>query len=117
MTMKGKQKSRGRGQAGARDEAKASDAVGGNGSGAAGAAQADFLAQLRPGGPWLLVAIDPDTETITAITAQQQADVTSFVQRWSGKRNLYYTVNPIRQPLYKEPKKTDVAALEYLLAD
>src|SRR5262249_42039526 len=80
-------------------------------------AQADFLAQLRPGGPWVLVAIDPDTETITTITAQQQADVNNFVQRWNGKRNLYYTVNPIRQPLDKKPKKTDIAAIEYLLAD
>jgi putative DNA primase/helicase len=91
----------------------------GSNSGSQGQAQgaADFLAQLRPGGPWLLVAIAPDTETITAITAQQQTDVTGFVQRWNGKRNLYYMVNPIRQPLDKKPKKTDVAAIEYLLAD
>src|SRR5262245_59999672 len=106
--------------AGKASEAKQSrtEAKGGN-NGSSGRAQgaADFLAQLRPGGPWLLVAIDPDTETITAITAQQQADVTGFVQRWNGKRNLYYTVNPIRQPLDKKPKKTDIAAIEYLLAD
>src|SRR5262245_38557871 len=100
-------------RASARDDDKAS----GNGTGPAGAAQADFLAQLRPGGPWLLVAIDPDTETITAITAQQQADVTGFVQHWNGKRNLYYMVNPIRQALDKKPAKTDVAGIEYLLAD
>ena len=80
--------------------------------------QADFLAQLRPGGPWLLVAIDPDGgDNIEAITAQQQADVSSFVQRWNGKRNLYYMVNPTRQALDKKPKKTDIAAIEYLLAD
>ena len=81
----GKRKPARRGRAGARDDDEAS----GNGTGPAAAAQADFLAQLRPSGPWLLVAIDPDTETITAITAQQQADVTGFVQRWNGKRNLY----------------------------
>src|SRR5262245_56024735 len=58
----------------------------------------DFLTQLRPGGPWLLVAIDPDRDrdSITAITAHQQAEASSFIERWNGKRNLYYTVNPIR---------------------
>jgi putative DNA primase/helicase len=92
------------------------DAEQGN-SGSQRQAQADFLARLRPSGPWLLVAIDPDTETITAITAQQQADVTSFVQRWNGKRNLYYSVNPTRVALDKKPAKTDIAAIEYLLGD
>ena len=115
MTMtSGKRKPARRGRAGARDDDEAS----GNGTGPAAAAQADFLAQLRPGGPWLLVAIDPDGgDNIEAITAQQQADVSSFVQRWNGKRNLYYMVNPTRQALDKKPKKTDIAAIEYLLAD
>src|SRR6516225_7909157 len=106
--------------AGHASEAKQSRAEakgGNNGSQDQTQGAADFIAQLRPGGPWLLVAIDPDTETITATTAQQQADVNSFVQRWNGKRNLYYTVNPIRQALTKKPKKTDIAAIEYLLAD
>jgi len=107
--------------AGHASEAKQSrvEAKGGN-SGSQGQAQgaADFLTQLRPGGPWVLVAIDPDTEkNIITITAQQQADVNSFVQRWNGKRNLYYSVNPVRQALDKKPKKTDIAAIEYLLSD
>src|SRR5262249_46666234 len=76
-----------------------------------------FLEQLRPGGPWVLVAIDPDEENIITITAQTLAEASSFVQRWNGKRNLYYSVNPVRQALSKKPKKIDIAAIEYVLTD
>src|SRR5215831_10532942 len=106
--------------AGHASEAKQSRTEAKNGnSGSQGQAQgaANFLAQLRPGGPWVLVAIDPDEENIITITAQTLAEASSFVQRWNGKRNLYYTVNPIRQALDKKPKKTDIAAIEYLLSD
>ena len=87
----GKRKPARRGRAGARDDDEAS----GNGTGPAAAAQADFLAQLRPGGPWVLVAIDPDRDNvIETVSLQRPEDVTGFVQRWNGKRNLYYSVNP-----------------------
>ena len=75
-----------------------------------------FLEKLRPGGPWVLSAIMPDgaITTITAFTADQ---VDAFVVQHNGKRNLYYSVNPTRTPLNKKAKKTDIATIEYALAD
>jgi hypothetical protein len=75
-----------------------------------------FLEQLRPGGPWVLTAITPDGPTIT-ITAHTASDIDSFVCEHNGKRNLYYSVNPTKQAMSKKAKKTDIAAVEYLLGD
>lgn len=76
----------------------------------------DFLGRLRPGGPWVLSAILPDgpIETITALTP---GDVRAFVARYDGKRNIYFGVNPTREVLNRKAAKTDIAAIEYVLAD
>jgi hypothetical protein len=76
----------------------------------------DFLERLRPDGPWVLSAIVPDgpIETITALTP---SDVRAFSARHDGERNLYFSVNPTREVLSKKATKTDIAAIEYVLAD
>jgi P4 family phage/plasmid primase-like protien len=76
----------------------------------------DFLQQLRPGGPWVLTAITPDgpTNTITAHTGDQ---VDAFVSANDGKRNIYYSVNPTRTAMSKKAAKTDIAAIDFMLAD
>jgi hypothetical protein len=75
-----------------------------------------FLQALRPSGPWCLTAIVPDgkTETITAHTADE---VDAFVRQYDGKRNIYYSPNPLRSNVKKKASKTDVATVEFLLAD
>ncbi len=75
-----------------------------------------FLERLRPGGPWVLTAIVPDGPT-TTITARDPNEVTDFIRRHDGQRNLYYAVNPLRKAMTKKAAKVDVAAIEYLLAD
>jgi hypothetical protein len=75
-----------------------------------------FLQQLRPGGPWLLTAIVPDGPTET-ITARAVNEVAAFIEKYSGARNIYYSVNPTRTALDKKAKKTDIAAIEFALAD
>jgi hypothetical protein len=77
---------------------------------------ADFLKQLRPDGPWLLTAIIPDGVTET-ITARDTNEVDAFVSANNGKRNLYFGVNPTRQPMKKKPAKVDVGIIEYIFAD
>jgi hypothetical protein len=76
----------------------------------------EFLEKSRPGGPWVLTAIVPDgpTKTITARTADE---VRNFVRAHNGKNNLYYSVNPTRKAMRKKAAKTDIAAIEYALAD
>jgi hypothetical protein len=75
-----------------------------------------FLEKLRPGGPWVLVAIVPDGEP-TATTAFTADQVAVFIRTHNGKANLYYQVNPTRTPMSKKAAKTDIAAIEYILGD
>jgi len=77
----------------------------------------DFLEALRPGGPWLLTAINPDNESILSKTMHGLDAAEAFVNKWNRKRNLYYSVNPTRTALNKKAAKTDIAAIEYALAD
>lgn len=78
---------------------------------------AAFLEKLRPGGPWLPAAIMPEGGTPTVITARTAADVDAFIATHNGTRNLYYSVNPTRTAMRKKAEKTDIAAIEYVLAD
>jgi hypothetical protein len=77
---------------------------------------ANFLQSIRPGEPWVLVAITPDGPTET-ITAHSPAEVDAFVSANNGKRNIYYSVNPTKTAMTKKPAKTDIAAVEYLHTD
>ena len=61
-----------------------------------------------------MTAITPDGPTIT-ITAHTASDIDSFVCEHNGKRNQYYSVNPTKTAMFKKAKKTDIAAVEYLL--
>jgi predicted P-loop ATPase len=77
----------------------------------------DFLNRLRPGGPWQLSAINPNVnnsiKTVTATTADQAR---SFIKQYDGVYNLYYAPNPVRVN-DKKATKTEVSAIEFLLAD
>jgi predicted P-loop ATPase len=77
----------------------------------------DFLNRLRPTGPWQLSAINPnvnnDIKTVTATTLDQARE---FINRYNGDHNLYYAPNPVRVR-DKKASKTEVSAIEFLLAD
>jgi AAA domain len=75
-----------------------------------------FLELLRPNGPWVLTAISTDGDIIGK-TARTAAEVDAFVNEYNGKRNLYYSVNPTTGAVFKKAAKTDIAAIEYSLAD
>ncbi len=76
----------------------------------------NFLEQLRPGGPAVLTAIIPDGKTET-ITTKTDDLVRKFVRERDGKQNLYFSVNPTRRPMSSKTAKTDIAQIEFLLAD
>jgi hypothetical protein len=80
------------------------------------AASIDFLDWLRPGGPWLLVAIDPDNLKIEGRTFEHRGDVLAWLTTHDN-RNIYYSVNPTREPMSKKPKKDDIAHAEFLHID
>jgi len=77
----------------------------------------DFLEKLRPGGPWVLTAIDPTSGKIETITALDTTEARDFIRIYDGKRNLHYSVNPTRTAMTRKAAKTDIAAIEYLLVD
>ena len=82
-----------------------------------------FLQQLRPDGPWMLLAIlsdDPPSKSIPKIiatTVHTIGEAQQFVGKHNGTRNLYYSVNPTKTEMTKKASKTDIAAVEYCLAD
>jgi hypothetical protein len=76
----------------------------------------EFLEKLRPGGPWILTAIEPDGKPKT-ITANNPSEARDFIRARNGRRNLYFSVNPTRASLSKKAAKADIAAIEYMLAD
>jgi hypothetical protein len=90
----------------------------GNGTDGGPAAQiaVAFLERLRPP-PWPLTAIIPDDKTTLTIVTHCAQDVVDFVTQYNGSRNLYYSVNPIRNPINKKAAKTDISAIEYALGD
>lgn len=82
-----------------------------------------FLEAWRPGGPWVLTAIEVDppkgrspkvpTATLTSPDA---------VRRWihdhsGGQWNQYFTYNDVRGPVSKKPTKADMAAAVALCFD
>ena len=80
----------------------------------------DFLKLLRPQGPWSLSAFAPDGEakTITeTVGPETEANARHFIERWNGKRNVYFSVNPTRGVLQKKAKRTDIERVEYLHVD
>ncbi|MEL6587921.1 MAG: hypothetical protein AAFQ50_14910, partial [Pseudomonadota bacterium] len=86
-------------------------------------AAVDFLEAWRPGGPWVLTAIevDPpkgrDARTIT-VMLPEPAEVRRWIHEHSGGRwNLYFTPNVTRGPVRKKPKKPDMAEALALFCD
>jgi hypothetical protein len=83
----------------------------------------NFLEQLRPNGPWLLVAIHPTEKThdgsnlIKATTTHNADETRKFIDEYNGKWNLYFSTNPARRDMSKKPQKTDISQVEFQFAD
>src|SRR5262249_49305865 len=68
-------------------------------------------------GPWQLSAINPNVSNdIKTVTATTTDEVREFINRYNGDHNLYYAPNPVRVK-DKKASKTEVSAIEFLLAD
>lgn len=80
---------------------------------------ASFLKHFRAEGYHNLVAIDPVSEAVTGITRpSQHPDLIAFIEKYNGKRNLYYSVN---EPKPNAPddklKKHDIAKVHGVWLD
>jgi len=79
----------------------------------------DFLREFHPESPWCLTAICPDSRKIETRTfyPNEPDDCFKWLQRWVGKRNLYFHVNPVRGRLTKKARREDITAVHYLHVD
>lgn len=57
-----------------------------------------------------LAAADPDNwnAIYTCAPTNDLESLRPFIERWAGIRNLYYTINPLREALTRKPTKADV---------
>jgi hypothetical protein len=97
------------------DEAEPRETSGAEGEGDQAVA---FLAAWRPGGPWLLTAIDPDGGAPIETCEFTRA---GSAQRWidgrNGTRNIYFSPNRTRPGLARKARKEDIAAAEAAYVD
>jgi hypothetical protein len=73
----------------------------------------EFLEKLRPGGPWLLVAISPEG-VVVGKSCSTAADAEEFIVNHNGRSNLYYQVAQTRDGLNSKAKKGDVVAVKWV---
>jgi len=84
-------------------------------------ASLDFLQQWVKGGPWVLVAIDPNKKGLEAGTfnGNDLGALNTWLEEWGTKRkyNVYFTVNPCVRALKTKPSREHIAALSWLHVD
>jgi hypothetical protein len=74
-------------------------------------------ASSADGRPVQLHAIAPEGGAPETRYFLSMASAADWVHGWNGKRNIYVTVNPLRAPMDRKPKKQDIAALAQLHVD
>jgi hypothetical protein len=79
----------------------------------------EFLAALRPNGPWNLSAIAPDRPGAESTVAHTPDEAKRWLAERAGKANLYYGVNPAPNPSGAggRARKSDVTSVEYVHVD
>lgn len=59
----------------------------------------EFLKKWEPEGPWVLTAISPDKKSITteSFTSSREKEMSQWVGRFNGERNIYFSVNVVME--------------------
>lgn len=79
----------------------------------------DFLQKLRPAGPWILTAILPNRGEIktTTFEATEVKQMEKWIAGYQGVRNIYYTLNTVKEKVISKPLKTQIKELYALHCD
>ncbi len=82
----------------------------------------EFLKAFRSDGSWLLHAIDPEKRGGMAtahcwVWEFKERDARAFVDKWNGKRNIYFAVNPPTGEMLKKASAADIKEVRYLHVD
>lgn len=82
-------------------------------------ASLEFLHRWAPEGPWVLTAIDPLKRGTTTATFHKGDE--KKLRRWltnhGAKKNIYFTVNPVKAEVSKKASRADIAALAWIHVD
>lgn len=79
----------------------------------------EFLRKLRPVGPWVLTSILPNKGIITTQTFKedQLVQMKEWIDRFQSVRNIYYTLNSVRESVTSKPTKAQISELVALHCD
>ena len=79
----------------------------------------EFLDQWKRAGPWVLTAIQIDKKAIDTATFRitDREDLTAWLEKFNGVRNIYFHVNPTLRDMRSKALKEDVKSMDWLHVD
>lgn len=82
-------------------------------------AAVNFLRRWASDGWWVLTAISPDKKSVETVSVQagNADEAKKWIGRYNGKRNIYFTVNPVLAATSNHPEKEHIAELAWLHVD
>ena len=75
-----------------------------------------FLLALSPEGPWALTSIHPTARGTDTLFCETIEQAMKFVAENNGKRNIYFTAQPVR-PVSSKPRLPDSTRYEFASVD
>ncbi len=76
-----------------------------------------FLRWAYPNGPWVLTAIPVEGGRTLTETFYDMNAARGWIGQQSGRMNVYWTVNLVKSPTDKKPKKEDIEEAHFLHVD
>jgi hypothetical protein len=79
----------------------------------------EFLKKVQPHGLWALTAIALDRKALSTETFSPSEEVAclAWIERYNGKRNIYWHVNPVRHMVRKKAEREDIKEVIQLHVD
>jgi len=76
-----------------------------------------FLSWAHPEGPWVLTAIPIEGGRTNTETFFDLSAASGWIAKYNVDHNVYWTVNRVRSPMDKKPKKEDIEEAIFLHVD
>lgn len=81
-----------------------------------------FLERWCPEGPWVLIATSVERDVLPIVrtfTPQDEEgdDALAFLEKYGAEKNLYFSVNPTRRPMFKKASREDIREMAWLHVD
>lgn len=79
----------------------------------------EFLEKWNPKGPWVLTSISTDRKgiTTTTFTPSEKSEMLSWLNKFNGDRNIYFSVNTVKGKINSKANKEDISSAEWLHVD